>query len=81
MHDIKNLEERGVVGVGIASTEFFQAAVAQNKSLGYDTAVIYVEHPIQDRTDAEMREIAEHALEEIVASVERRRLTLFRRRL
>jgi hypothetical protein len=69
MHDIKNLEDRGVVGVGIASTEFVQAAVAQNKSLGYDTAVIYVEHPIQDRTDAEMHAIAEQALDGIIASV------------
>lgn len=69
MHDIKNMEERGVVGVGIASAEFEQATVAQNKSLGYDPAVVFVEHPIQDRSDEEMRVIAEKAAEEIIKSV------------
>jgi hypothetical protein len=69
MHDIKNLEGRGVVGVGIASTEFQVAAAAQNKSLGYDPAVVFVPHPIQDRSDEEMRTIAEDALEEILTAV------------
>lgn len=69
MHDIKNLEDRGVVGVGIASAEFKIAAAAQNKSLGYDPAVVFVPHPIQDRTDDEMRALAENALEEILAAV------------
>jgi hypothetical protein len=69
MHDIRNLEDRGVVGVGIASTEFEIAAAAQNKSLGYDPAVVFVPHPIQDRNDDEMRAIAEEALEEILAAV------------
>ena len=66
MHDIKNLEGRGVVGVGIASTEFAIAAAAQNKSLGYDPAIVFVPHPIQDRTDEEMRALADDALETIL---------------
>ena len=66
MHDIRDLEDRGLIGVGIASSEFIPAAAAQNKALGYDPAVVFVPHPIQDRTDAEMRELAERAFDAIL---------------
>lgn len=69
MHDVKNMEERGVVGVGVASTEFVQAAAAQNRSLGYEPAVVFVPHPIQDRTDAEMRALADQAFAAILRAV------------
>ena len=69
MHDIRDLEERGVVGVGIVSTEFTQAAVAQNAALGYDPAIVYIPHPIQDRTDDEMRRLADDAFEGILQAV------------
>ena len=48
MHDIRDLEDLGVVAVAIASSEFRQAADEQNRSLGYDPAVIFVPHPSQD---------------------------------
>ena len=70
MHDIADLDSRGIPGVGIASTEFIQAAQMQSKSLGFDPAMVFVAHPIQDRSDAEMRALAENALPEIL-----RRLT------
>ena len=66
MHDLKGLEDLGVVSVGIASTEFIEAAAAQNRSLGYDPAVVFVPHPIQDRSDEEMRALADRALEGII---------------
>jgi alkanesulfonate monooxygenase SsuD/methylene tetrahydromethanopterin reductase-like flavin-dependent oxidoreductase (luciferase family) len=69
MHDIRDLEDLGVVAVAIASSEFHQAADAQNRSLGYDPAVIFVPHPIQDRTDDEMRALADEALESILKSL------------
>jgi hypothetical protein len=69
MHDIKGLEDLGVVAVGICSSDFVQAAAAQNRSLGYDPAVVFVPHPIQDRTDDEMREIADRAFDDIVRAV------------
>jgi len=58
-----------VVAVAIASSEFRQAADEQNRSLGYDPAVIFVPHPIQDRTDDEMRALADDALESILKSL------------
>jgi hypothetical protein len=66
MHDIRDLEDLGVVAVAIASSEFRQAAAAQNRSLGYDPAVIFVPHPIKDRTDDEMRALADDAFASIV---------------
>lgn len=66
MHDLKDLEARGAVAVGIATTEFVDAAAAQNRALGYDPAVVFVAHPIQDRTNAELRALADAALAPIL---------------
>ena len=69
MHDIVNLESAGIPGVFVASTEFVDAAVAQSASLGADPARVFVAHPIQDRTDEEIRALADAAADEILASL------------
>jgi hypothetical protein len=69
MHDITDLEGRGIPGVGVASTEFTEAAAAQAESLSFDAAMVFVPHPIQDRTDDEMHALAEAAYDKIVARV------------
>jgi hypothetical protein len=69
MHDITGLERLGIVAVGVATTEFRVAAAAQSQALGYDPAVVFVRHPIQDRTHEEIRTLAEGALEEILANL------------
>ena len=69
MHDIADLERRGIVGAFIASTEFIDAAAAQARSLGVEPASIFVPHPIQDRTDDELRALADDAIDEILAAV------------
>jgi alkanesulfonate monooxygenase SsuD/methylene tetrahydromethanopterin reductase-like flavin-dependent oxidoreductase (luciferase family) len=69
MHDITNLEGRGIPGVGVASTEFIEAAAAQSKSLGFDPAIVFVQHPIQDRTDDEVRALADTAFAKIVGQI------------
>ena len=53
----------------VATTEFQDAAAAQARSLGADPGGIFVAHPIQDRTDDELRELAEEALEAIVSTL------------
>ena len=54
----------------VASSEFVVAAATQAKSLGFDeVARVFVPHPIQDRTDDEMRALADAAIDEIVAAV------------
>jgi len=69
MHDIADLEGRGVPGVGVASTEFVLAAQMQSRSLGFDPAMVFVQHPIQDRSDAELRALADSAVDQIIRSI------------
>ena len=70
MHDIRGLEQLGIVAVGVATTEFKVAAAAQSQALGYDPAVVFVPHPIQDRTHEEIRALADSALEQILANLQ-----------
>ena len=51
----------------VSSTAFVQAADAQSKLLGYEPTIVWVPHPIQDRTDEELRALADRAFDEIVA--------------
>ncbi len=53
----------------VASTEFVQAADTQADALGFDAARVFVPHPIQDRTDAELVALADAAFEEILSRV------------
>lgn len=53
----------------VASAEFEVASAAQAEALGFDAARVFVPHPIQDRTDDEMRALADAAVEEIVAAI------------
>jgi hypothetical protein len=61
------LEGQGLPAVYVASTEFVEAAAAQSRALGFEPAGVFVAHPIQDRTDDEMRALADAALEAIWA--------------
>ena len=69
MHDISELERRGLPAVFVASAEFVTAAEAQAEALGFDPAAVFTEHPIQDRTDAEMSAIADAAFESLVEAL------------
>ena len=69
MHDIADLENRGVPGVFVASSEFTDAAETQANALGHDTARVFVQHPIQDRTDEEIEALATEAIEEILQTI------------
>jgi hypothetical protein len=66
-----DLEARGVPSVFVATVEFLDGAQAQARALGADPAAVYVAHPIQDRTDAEMIAIADLAIDSIVANLVR----------
>jgi hypothetical protein len=69
VHDIVDLEGRGVPGVYVASSEFKQAGEAQARALGCDPAAVYVPHPIQDRTDDEMKGIAQSAVGDLLKAI------------
>jgi hypothetical protein len=70
VHDISDLEIRGLPGVFVASEGFVDAAVAQSTSLGFPTvARVFTPHPIQDRTDDEMIAYADAAFDDILAAL------------
>ncbi len=66
MHDIADLERRGIPSVFVATVQFVDGAQVQGKALGFDPAAVWVEHPIQDRTDDEMVAIADKAFDELI---------------
>ena len=54
----------------VASEQFVDAAIAQANSLGFpDVARVFTPHPIQDRTDDELREYARNAFAAIVLTI------------
>ena len=54
----------------VASAEFVEAAKTQAKSLGFSAvARVFTPHPIQDRTDDEMRDYADAAFDAIFAAI------------
>ncbi len=69
VHDVANLEERGIPSVFIASDQFRSAREAQSSALGTDPATVWVPHPIQDRTDDEMKDLARRVGADIVAAL------------
>jgi hypothetical protein len=70
VHDIDDLELRGVPAMFVASEEFVAAADSQSTALGFPAAArVFTPHPIQDRTDDEMRAYADEAFDAIVAAV------------
>jgi len=69
VHDITDLESRGIPAVFVASSEFVNAAQSQSEALGFEPASIFLPHPIQDRTDDEMRALAVAAVEPILAQI------------
>jgi hypothetical protein len=66
VHDIVDLEVRGVPGVFVASSEFVEASEAQAVALGLPAPRVFVPHPIQDRTDEEMRALADTVVDDVL---------------
>jgi len=52
--------------VFVATVQFVDGAETQAKALGADPASVFVEHPIQDRTDDEMVTIADKVVDELI---------------
>ena len=69
MHDISNLEKDGLPGVFVASLPFIDAAETQSKAVGINVSRIFVDHPIQDRTDVVMIELADSAFDDLVKAL------------
>jgi len=49
-----NFDSRGIPGISVVTTGFTDAVEVQSKALGFDPAILYVPHPIQNRTAEEL---------------------------
>ena len=58
-----NFDSRGIPGVSVVTTGFTDAVEVQSKALGFEPAVIFVPHPIQNRTAEELNRIADGIIE------------------
>ena len=58
-----NFDSRGVPGISVVTTGFTDAVAAQSKALGFEPAILYVPHPIQNRTADELKKIADDTIE------------------
>ena len=58
-----NFDSRGIPGVSVVTTGFTDAVETQSKALGFDPAILYVPHPIQNRTADELMKIADDVIE------------------
>ncbi|HTB14649.1 MAG TPA: hypothetical protein VK752_23920 [Bryobacteraceae bacterium] len=67
MHDTIKLENMGIAAVPVATHEFMTAARAQAAALGRaEFDAVYVRHPIQDQSRAEIEARADAVIEELV---------------
>lgn len=62
-----NLDSRGIPGVSVVTTGFTDAVAAQSQALGFEPAIVWTPHPIQNRTPAELDAIADAAIESALA--------------
>ncbi len=72
LHDVMAFEGLGRPAVLVASDAFTQAATDQSALLGQPALRrVLVPHPIQDRTDEELRALARAAVEGVVMRLRR----------
>jgi len=61
-----NFDSRGIPGVSVVTTGFTDAVEIQSRALGFEPAVVYTPHPIQNRTAEELKKIADDAIEPVL---------------
>jgi hypothetical protein len=70
LHDVLSFETQDRPAVLVASSVFEQAAADQARLLGAPGLHrVFVPHPVQDRTDDEMRAMARAVAGEVLAAV------------
>ena len=69
LHDLAAYETDDVPSVLVASEEFVTAVELQRDALGTMPTVMYVPHPIQSRSDAEMESLADSYFDAILSSL------------
>ena len=68
-HDLNALDKNGLCGVSILTEEFQNAFDAQKSAIGFDAASVYVPHPMQNKTRAELHLLAENFFSVILGKI------------
>jgi hypothetical protein len=69
LHDILTLDRRSIPGCAVISEGFIPAAQAQSKALGFNPAIVWLQHPIQNRTEEELANMAVAAVTDILSKI------------
>eukprot|EP00038_Savillea_parva_P025104 m.46244 g.46244 ORF g.46244 m.46244 type:complete len:96 (-) comp6735_c1_seq1:106-393(-) len=70
MHDTAELEAAGIPSVGIYSSAFERQAAFQAEKLGFEAAArLFIQHPISDQTDEQLKTKAESVIDGIVSAL------------
>jgi hypothetical protein len=68
VHDVIRLEQRGIPTAAVGTLPFVDEALEQARVLGLpDYRMVLLPHPVQLLTTAEVRALADGALEQIVS--------------
>jgi hypothetical protein len=68
-HDLNDLDKKGLAGVSVLTGEFEQAFEAQKSAIGLDAAAVYVPHPLQNKSTAELHAWADKAVDRILQAI------------
>jgi hypothetical protein len=66
---MRDLDSRGLPGVLVLTTEFQAAFALQCAAIGFAGAPVFVPHPVQNRTTAELHRMAEDAIAAVVEAL------------
>ena len=68
-HDLVDLDRRGLAGVSVLTEEFRPAFGQQCQAIGFEGASLYVPHPMQNRTTAELHRFADEVFEKVLVTL------------
>jgi hypothetical protein len=68
-HDLKDLDQRGLAGVSVLTTEFEDAFAKQCAAIGFAGASLFVPHPMQNKTRAELHQLADASFDAVVEAL------------
>jgi hypothetical protein len=68
-HDLNELDKKGLPGVSVLTKEFQHALEQQISAIGFDAASVFVPHPVQNRTTAELHALADQSVDRILSAV------------
>lgn len=68
-HDLNDLDARGIPGISVLTDEFRDAFSGQCQKIGFDGASVFVAHPVQNRTTAQLHAFADQSFDRILGAL------------